>query len=61
MAIAMILNCHKLTTSCEIHCNTDLRGYRPQQAQELTEECRLAKAHPRIGDSTWADVGRLLR
>jgi IS30 family transposase len=59
--IAMILNRHKSTISREISRNTGLRGYRPQQAQRLTEERWQAKAQPRIPRSLWRQVERLLR
>ena len=59
--IAMILNRHKSTISREIQRNTGLRGYRPQQAQRLTDERKATKAQPRISDNVWADVIRLLR
>jgi IS30 family transposase len=59
--IAMILGRHKSTISREVHRNKGLRGYRPQQAQRLTEERRQAKAKPRISDTMWGDVEALLR
>jgi len=59
--IAMILNRHKSTISREIHRNTGLRGYRPQQAQRLTEERRQTKVHTSIPRSLWRQVERLLR
>jgi len=59
--IAMILGRHKSTISREIRRNTGLRGYRPQQAQRLTEERRQTKAQPRIPYSLWQQVKRLLR
>lgn len=59
--IAMILHRHKSTVSREICRNTGLRGYRPQQAQWLTEERRQAKAQPRISDTVWSDVETLLK
>jgi len=59
--IAMILGRHKSTISREIRRNTGLRGYRPQQAQRLTEERRQAKAQLRIPYSLWQQVKRLLR
>jgi transposase, IS30 family len=58
--IAMILNRHKSTISREIHRNTGLRGYRPGQAQRLTEERRQAKVQTRIPRSLWQQVERLL-
>lgn len=59
--IAMILNRHKSTISREIRRNTGLRGYRPKQAQRLTEERRQDKIQPRISNSVWPDVEKLLR
>jgi len=59
--IAMILNRHKSTISREIHRNTGLRGYRPGQAQRLTEERRQAKVQTSIPGSLWRQVERLLR
>jgi len=58
--IAMILGRHKLTISREISRNTGLRGYRPKQAQRLTEERRQSKNRPRISDDTWLAVEQLL-
>lgn len=59
--IAMILERHKSTISREISRNTGLRGYRPKQAQCLTEERRHSKVHSRISHSDWNNVRRLLR
>lgn len=59
--IAMILNRHKSTISREIQRNTGLRGYRPQQAQRLTDERKIAKVRPRIHSDVWTDVIHLLR
>jgi IS30 family transposase len=59
--IAMILDRHKSTVSREIRRNTGLRGYRPKQAQRLTEERRQAKVQPRICHTVWHNVTRLLR
>jgi len=59
--IAMILRRHKSTISREIHRNTGLRGYRPRQAQRLTEERRQAKVQTSIPGSLWRQVERLLR
>lgn len=59
--IAMELKCHKSTISREIARNTGLRGYRPRQAQRLTEERRQAKSRQRISHHTWTDVRKLLR
>ena len=59
--IAMILSRNKSTISRELRRNTGLRGYRPKQAQRLTEERRQAKVHYRITDTVWANVEQLLR
>jgi IS30 family transposase len=59
--IAMILNRDKSTISREIRRNTGLRGYRPGQAQRLTEERRQAKVQTSIPLSLWRQVERLLR
>ena len=59
--IAMILDRHKSTISREFSRNTGFRGYRPQQAQRLTEERRQAKAQSRIQPTVWYQVETLLR
>jgi IS30 family transposase len=59
--IGMILGRHKSTISREVRRNKGFRGYRPKQAQRLTEERRQAKAQPRISDAMWSDVVELLR
>lgn len=59
--IAMILGRHKSTISREIRRNTGLRGYRPRQAQRLTEQRRCAKALPRISELAWSHVDTLLK
>lgn len=59
--IAMILGRHKSTISRELRRNTGLRGYRPQQAQRLTEERRQMKVVPRISVIVWEQVETLLR
>jgi IS30 family transposase len=59
--IAMILGRHKSTISREIRRNTGLRGYRPQQAQRLSDERKQVKCQPRITDYTWLTVEKLLR
>jgi IS30 family transposase len=59
--IARILNRHKSTISREIQRNTGLRGYRPQQAQQLAEGRRAAKAQARISEPVWSDVNQLLK
>lgn len=59
--IAMELNRHKSTISREIQRNRGLRGYRPQQAQRLTDERKQVKARRRISNIVWSDVRKLLR
>jgi IS30 family transposase len=59
--IAMELKRHKSTISREIARNTKFRGYRPQQAQRLTEERRYAKCRCRIAPSVWTDIKKLLQ
>ena len=58
--IAMILGRHKSTISREIRRNTGLRGYRPVQAQRLTDKRRKSKLRSRISDDTWLAVEQLL-
>lgn len=59
--IAELMERHKSTISREIRRNKGLRGYRPKQAQRLTEARRQAKAKPRIGHETWQLVKALIR
>lgn len=59
--IAQLIGVHKSTISRELHRNTGLRGYRPQQAQRLCQQRRQQKARPRIPDTTWQLVEHLLR
>jgi len=59
--IAIILGRDKSTISRELRRNVGLRGYRPQQAQRLTEERRQAKVRSCIPHSLWRHVERLLR
>lgn len=59
--IAMLLDRHKSTISREISRNTGRRGYRPLQAQRLTEQRRQSKVQSHISDTTWSTVERLLR
>lgn len=59
--IAMILGRHKSTISREIRRNKGLRGYRPKQAQRLTETRRQAKVANHISDTVWSNVETLLR
>lgn len=59
--IAMVLKRHKSTISREIRRNSGLRGYRPKQAQRLTDERKQYRVKPRISTSSWSTVARLLR
>ncbi len=59
--IALEMNRDKSTISREILRNTGLRGYRPQQAQRLTEERRESKSGQRIQSDTWQIVEKLIR
>ena len=59
--IAIILNRHKSTISRVIRRNTDLRGYRPKQAQRLADQRKDGKVCSRIGDKVWATVVHLTR
>ena len=45
-----------MTISREIHPNTDLGGYRPQPAQQLTKEPRPAQIRPPICQTAWPNV-----
>jgi len=58
--IAMILERHKSTISREIRRNTGLRGYRPIQAQRLTNERKQSKIQLRIKTDVWIRVEQLL-
>lgn len=49
------------TISRELKRNRGGRGYRPQQAQRLATERRLAIAQPRIPDEVWRLVEALIR
>ena len=59
--IAMQLNRHKSTISREIARNTGQRGYRPKQAQRLTDERRQEKCTTQIESTTWSLVTQLLK
>jgi len=59
--IAMILERHKSTISREIGRNTGLRGYRPKQAQRLTNERRQSKVRSLISSNTWLVVEQLIK
>lgn len=51
--IAEIVGVHKSTVSREVRRNRGLRGYRPQQAQQLALHRRQAKVQPRITPEHW--------
>jgi IS30 family transposase len=59
--VAQELGRHPSTISRELKRNTGLRGYRPKQAQRLTDERKHLYTHTRITDSTWQRVEILLR
>jgi IS30 family transposase len=59
--IADALNRDKSTISREVGRNRGLRGYRPKQAQRLTDNRRESKVRPRIACGTWERVESLLR
>ena len=59
--VAALIGVHKSTISRELKRNRGLRGYRPKQAHKLTLERRGQKVSPRIEQSTWSSVERLLR
>ncbi|MGD8569148.1 MAG: IS30 family transposase, partial [Gammaproteobacteria bacterium] len=59
--IADIVGVHKSTISRELRRNRGLKGYRPQQAQQLCRQRRTEKVASRIPHSTWRLVNRLLR
>ncbi len=59
--IARLLKRHKSTISRELRRNRGLKGYRPQQADNLALARRYAKAPPRISSQDWQQVGALIR
>lgn len=59
--IANIIGVNKLSISRKLSCNKGLRGYRPQQAHQLSLEWQAQKAHPLILVPTWKRVENLLR
>jgi IS30 family transposase len=59
--VATILGVHKSTISRELARNRGLRGYRPKQAQRLSDNRKEEKAMPRITGQTWRWVEQLLR
>jgi len=58
--IADTLGVHKSTISRELKRNTGGRGYRPKQAQRMSQE-RRKKAAPRIPEETWQVVEEKLQ
>jgi len=59
--IAKEIGVHKSTISRELARNRGGRGYRPKQAQELSEARLLSRVRPRISPETWELVERLVR
>jgi IS30 family transposase len=59
--VATILGVHKSTISRELARNRGLRGYRPKQAQRLSDNRKEEKVMPRITGQTWRWVEQLLR
>jgi IS30 family transposase len=51
---------HKATISRELSRNTGQRGYRPRQAQQLSQ-ARRKNGQPRIAASTWQVVEEKLQ
>jgi len=58
--IAKTIGVHRSTVSREIRRNRGKRGYRPKQAQRLTQE-RQNKAKARIMSEEWKWIGKLIR
>lgn len=58
--IAQTVGVHKATISRELGRNTGQRGYRPQQAQQISQ-ARRKKGQPRIAASTWQEVEEKLQ
>jgi IS30 family transposase len=59
--VADILERNKSTIHREVRRNRGLRGYRPQQAHRLAQTRQVDKSKPRITESVWDDVYRLLK
>jgi len=59
--IAKEIGVHKSTISRELARNRGGRGYRPKQAQELSEARLLSRVRPRISPETWELVEDLVR
>ena len=58
--IAEEISVHRSTVSRELRRNTGLRGYRPNQAHSFAVS-RRDKGVPRILDSHWLEIERLLK
>lgn len=59
--IAAIIGVHKATVSREVRRNRGLRGYRPKQAQQLSQARRQNSHQPRVPAPVWRLVERWLR
>ena len=59
--IAAILGRSKSTISREIKRNSGMRGYRPQQAQQIAGERKQKKHGARITRATWLFIEKLLK
>jgi IS30 family transposase len=59
--IAANIGCHKSTISRELRRNRGLKGYRPQQADELAYDRQCEAYRSRISGDTWQQVEQLLR
>jgi len=59
--IASLLGVHKSTISREIKRNCGQRGYRPKQAQRLSQQRRQSKHRSRITLETWQLIEAKLR
>jgi IS30 family transposase len=55
-----LIGVHKSTAGRELKLNQRGRGYRPQQAHNLTLECQQ-KGVPRISAETWSVVEQFLQ
>lgn len=59
--IAEIVGVDKSTIGRELKRNRGLRGYRPEQAEQMAVKRREEKVMPRIPAKTWSNVNALLR
>jgi IS30 family transposase len=59
--IALLIGCHKSTISRELRRNCGLKGYRPNQADELAYDRQCEAYRARISGETWTTVELLLR